>query len=400
MSQTRRFRVLLVASHPTQYAAPLNRRMAMHPRLEIQVAYCSLRGAQPGLDPDFGRAVAWDVPLLDGYPWVHLQSLAVEGDGFWSLTNPGLWDTIRKGGFDAVVVYTGYVYASFWIALAAARRAGAAILFGTDGHELRARDGARWKERVKRILWPRLFGLADVVIVPSSGGVKLMESLGLPAKRVVLTPYTVDNDWWTAQASRVDRPAVRATWRIPADATVVLFCAKLQPWKRPGDLLCAFAQAGAANSFLVYAGDGASRESLEREAQALGCADRVRFLGFANQSELPAIYTASDLLVLPSEYEPFGVVVNEAMLCGCPAVVSDRVGARFDLVSDGETGAVFPAGDVDALARILRGAFENPDLVRGWSRRARARMQTWTPQQNIEALAGAVETAVARRQGS
>ena len=64
----------------------------------------------------------------------------------------------------------------------------------------------------------------------------------------------------------------------------------------------------------------------------MGVADRVRFLGFVNQSGLPAVYAASDVLVLPSSYEPFGVVVNEAMLCGCAAIASDRVGARFDLV--------------------------------------------------------------------
>ena len=66
---------------------------------------------------------------------------------------------------------------------------------------------------------------------------------------------------------------------------------------------------------------------LQREAEELKVADRVRLLGFVNQSELPSVYRSSDVLVLPSEYEPFGVVVNEALLCGCVAAVSDRVGA-------------------------------------------------------------------------
>ena len=86
----------------------------------------------------------------------------------------------------------------------------------------------------------------------------------------------------------------------------------------------------------------------------LGLTDRVRFLGIVNQSQLPSAYCAADFLALPSMFEPFGFVVNEAMLCGFPAAVSDRVGAKFDFVRQGEIGYVFPAGGVEELAAILR----------------------------------------------
>jgi hypothetical protein len=66
---TRRYRVLVLASHVVQYASPLFRLLAKDPRLDVLVAYCSLQGAEPGLDPEFWREVQWDVPLLDGYPW-------------------------------------------------------------------------------------------------------------------------------------------------------------------------------------------------------------------------------------------------------------------------------------------------------------------------------------------
>ena len=68
-----------------------------------------------------------------------------------------------------------------------------------------------------------------------------------------------------------------------------------------------------------------TKESRKQRATELGSADRVRFLGFVNQSQLPASYSAADLFVLPSLFEPFGLVVNEAMLCGLPVAVSDRV---------------------------------------------------------------------------
>ena len=148
----------------------------------------------------------------------------------------------------------------------------------------------------------------------------------------------------------------------------MLFCAKLQPWKGPLDVLEAFARANVPNSYLVFAGDGPLRTSIEQRACELGVSERVRILGFVNQSQLPSVYCAADLLVLPSLYEPFGFVVNEAMLCGCPAAVSDRVGAKYDLVRQGETGYVFPAGDVDALAAILRDVLSDPTSGDGWVR--------------------------------
>src|SRR5262249_31333957 len=210
-----------------------------------------------------------------------------------------------------------------------------------------------WKPLVKRWLWPWLFRLADVVIVPSSRGVALIRSLGIPVSRVMLTPYVVNNDWWIEQSECVDRAAVRRDWGVVKWAPIVLFCAKLQPWKRPQDVLRAFAKANVLGAHLVYAGEGPQRQELETEAKALGVAERVRFLGFTNQLQLPAVYRASDLLVLPSQYEPFGVVVNEAMLCRCPVAVSDRVGAGYDLVHPSQNGFIFPCGDVDALAGIF-----------------------------------------------
>src|SRR5208283_5261595 len=99
---------------------------------------------------------------------------------FLGLVNPGLWQLIRSKGFDAVVVYTGYVCLSFWITLAAAKFDGSALLFGTDAHGLAARDGKKWKEAVKRLVWPTLFALADAVIVPSSRSFAMMRDLGIP----------------------------------------------------------------------------------------------------------------------------------------------------------------------------------------------------------------------------
>ncbi len=393
----KKMRVLLLCSHPTQYGSPMWRRLSERPQVEMLVAYCSLEGAESHVDPGFGVEVAWDVPLLDGYPWVKLKNLSPRpgSSKFFGLVNPGVWKLIRANRFDAVAVFTGYMCVTFWIALLAAKICGIPLLYGTDATTLHSRDGREWKTRLKTHLWPWLFRRADLVIAPSSGTVELMRSLNVPEDRIALLPYVVDNSWWTENARSVDRKAVRKTWGIPSDASVVLFCAKLQPWKRPQDLLRAFARADIPSAYLVFAGDGPMRKQLERDAEELCVHKRVRFLGFINQSALPQVYCSSDLMVLPSGYEPFGVVVNEAMVCGCPVIVSDQVGAHFDLVRENETGFVYPAGDVEALGSILRRALECHDRLRRMGQLARERMSQWCPELYVESLVDAVYRAKA-----
>jgi glycosyltransferase involved in cell wall biosynthesis len=393
----RRYRVLAVAAHPVQYMAPIFRRMAAHPGFDLHVAYCSLRGAEAGHDPEFGATVQWDVPLLEGYAWSHIPNRGSGEESFFGLRNPGLSKLIREGNFDAVLCFVGYVRATFWIAYRAARSSKSAFLFGTDTTTLAPRDGRVWKSKVKKILWPRLFRLADQVIVPSSGTRDLILSLGLPAERVTLTPYSVDNDWWMQQSAAVDRSAVRAAWGVSASDAVILFCAKLQLWKRPGDLLRAFAKANLSDALLVIAGEGPLRAELEAQAAQLGISTHVRFLGFVNQSQLPAVYTSADLMVLPSEYEPFAVVVNEAMCCGCPVAASDHVGAARDLVAPVRQEFVFPCGDIAALTAILKDAVVDRSRLAALGRAAVAHIKTWSPERNIAATLEAIEIAVARK---
>jgi hypothetical protein len=147
-----------VSSHPVQYASPIFRVLAKDSRIEILVAYCGMQGAESSVDPGFGVEVKWDVPLLDGYPWRHVRNRSWRPrlGTFFGLFNPGIWRLISEGEFDAVVLYTGYLCATFWIALAAAKWKGASVLFGTDAYDLSPRDTKSWKIWIKRKFWLRL----------------------------------------------------------------------------------------------------------------------------------------------------------------------------------------------------------------------------------------------------
>ena len=397
----RKLRVLTISSHPIQYGAPLFRLMAKHPKLDFQVAYCSLRGVEStGYDPEFGANVQWDVPLLDGYKWTHIPNRGSGAEEFFAWRNTGLWKFIRHGNFDAVISHVGYVRATFWIAYFAARSVGIPFIFGTDASRIEPRDESKLKLAAKKVIWPAVFSLAGQVLTASSAGRDMMISLGFPADRVSMTLDTVDNGWWLAQANAVNREEARRSLGFQPHEKIILFCAKLQPWKRPMDLLRAFASAAIPNSKLVFAGDGAQRADLEKQATAQKISDRVQFLGFVNQSQLPKLYKSADLMVIPSRYEPFGLVVNEAMLCNCPVIASDRVGAVRDLITHGETGYVYPCGDTNALATLLQNVLSNPAELQSVQQSALQRIQTWTPQASADALVQAVEQALARKTGA
>jgi len=395
----RKYRVLLVSSQPIQNAASL-RLMARHPKLDILVAYCSLPESETlhatsvQQSPEFLTQAAFDIPLLEGYPWSYVPNLSPLPNLTkpYGLINPGLVKLVSN--FDCCVVY-GHAYISFWLVIATAKISRKPLLLTTDATYFETPEGGNWKKPFKKRFLPYLYNqVADMVLVPSTASKLFIHSLGVPEDRIAITPYVVDNDYIAEVALRSDRSSIRADWQIPEDASVVVFCAKFISRKRPQDAIRAFAAAKMPNIYLVMVGDGPMGESLKAEVQQLGIKDKVKFIGMVKYSHLPEVYAASDLLVFCSEHEPYGLPVNEAMICGVPVVVSDRIGARYDLVESGKTGFVYPCGNIDALATILKDSLNNRETLKQMGEAARQRMETWSPWENVEWLVQAVQQVV------
>jgi glycosyltransferase involved in cell wall biosynthesis len=185
---------------------------------------------------------------------------------------------------------------------------------------------------------------------------------GAPEPLIFDSPHAVDNGFFGQAAGwrrGEHRAALRAAFGLRTDAFVVLFAGKLVEKKRPLDAIRAVARLDGGSQLLV-AGSGPLEQPCRAAATSLGC--DAQFARFVNQSELVHAYAAADCLVLPSDgRETWGLVVNEAMAAGLPAVVSDRVGCQPDLVRDGVTGAVAPLGDVAALTDALRRVRDHRD---------------------------------------
>ena len=136
-------------------------------------------------------------------------------------------------------------------------------------------------------------------------------------------------------------------------------------------------------------GDGPLRPQLEERAGRPDLKGRVEFAGFKNQQELPAYLAGADCLVLPSDgTETWGLIVNEAMACGTPAIVSEACGCEPDLIVHDQTGYSFRLGDVQGLAECLRRFVARKD--EGWSERVRAKISQYTIEKATEGLARAM----------
>jgi glycosyltransferase involved in cell wall biosynthesis len=389
-------RLAYLVSHPIQYQAPLLARVAADPEIDLKVFFCSDISARPFVDPGFQREVMWDTPLLEGYRHEFLPALGSRSS--LSAVRPfnyGISRRLRAGHFDALWVH-GYARTAHLWAMASARRLGMKVLLRDEPWaESRARGSA--KGIVKPLFFGALRPWVDAVLAIGSHNRDYMIANGFAPARVFLMPYAVDNAYFAGRAAVASRgrEKLRAELGLPPDRPVILFSAKLQERKRPGDLLAAYrslVERGAArNPCLLFAGDGALSDSLARAAQGL---DGVRFLGFRNQSELPRFYDLADVFVLPSRHEPWGLVVNEAMAAGCAVVVSDQVGAAADLVQEGENGFTFPAGDIGALADALARVLVDESAARRMGERSREIIAGWSFAEDVAGLKAALHAVL------
>jgi len=217
---------------------------------------------------------------------------------------------------------------------------------------------------------------------------------GAREEHLFIVPHVIDTDYFLGESKRLEsgRGLLRARWGLSDDGVVFLFAGKFTEKKRPLDFVNAIGQArllGAEVEGLMV-GDGPLRAACEQLAREKDLP--IKFAGFLNQSEITAAYVAADALVLPSDGgETWGLVVNEAMTCGVPCFVSDRVGCGPDMIRNGETGATFPLGDTKQLGNILAELAANKERVSWMSERAREKAQQYTLDVAVDRTIQAVE---------
>jgi glycosyltransferase involved in cell wall biosynthesis len=255
------------------------------------------------------------------------------------------------------------------------------------------RSDRSWRSLLKKLLYPLLFRLPSRFLPAGSRQANYLAGFGVTPERMTIAQMTVDVGAirrFCLTERETARSAARARWGLSADDRNVLYIGRLEDDKGLKQLLSAFARAVAEDNDLrlTIAGDGNLRSSVE--AIAANPQSHVIYLGRLAGEDVLRAYLAADFMVLPSLFEPWGLVVNEAMACGLPVLVSDRVGCADDLVRHGETGLVVGAGRelelTSAICRLARDALARSrmghaaeKLVSNWTldNEARNIVATW-----------------------
>lgn len=252
-----------------------------------------------------------------------------------------------------------------------------------------------WREMPKR----RVVRLCHAALVAGQRHARYVQQLGMPEDSIYQGYDVVHNSHFVSKSGAiVSNPQQEERLNLPE--RYFLTCCRFIEEKNLPMLLRAYAgyrdRIGSSPWPLVIVGDGPQRDVLVAEVQRLGLEAHVYFPGFKQYEELPAYYGHADAFILPSKYEQWGLVVNEAMAAGLPVLVSEACGCAPDLVVEGENGWTFSPDDPDALAQLMS-RMSGADLDReAMGRASRNRIQEWSPETFAQNMSAAAE--VARRQ--
>lgn len=388
-------RVAVLTSHPTPYMAPFYRRLAQVTGLEVTVLYCSAFGTASDPRPmaNFGQKVVWDVDPFGGYRWRMLHSpIQAHPQRRLTVLGTGLVRELQRERYDALVVY-GWAYPVNWLSFLLARaRAIPFLLYGDTN--VRA-PGSHLPSPLRRGLAAGLCGLASGALYTGTFNRDYYIRNGMPPERLWFSPLAVDS----ARFAAGRRELTRKRLGLRDGVTYLLFVGTLVPRKRPDSLLTALHKLQHEGHAVgaVFAGAGELEPVLRRQVEESRLHD-VELLGFVNQSELPDLYAAADVFVLPSRKDPRGMVVNEAMAAGRPVIVSTGTGVwgPGDLVEHGREGFVVDTDDDRALAESVRRLLD-PSLRQSMGHAASERAAYWSFDR---AAAGWVQAVDAVTRGS
>lgn len=358
-------RLAYFVSHPIQYQSPLLRLIASDPEIELEVFFFSDFSLQEYLDPGFGKTIKWDIPLTEGYKYQFLETWGSKERHSW-FKQPiakNITQILKEGRFDAVWIH-GWSWFCSLQAIWSSNRLGIPVFVRGDSNVLNEPKGFL-KKGLKNFLLKALFKKIKIFLYVGTLNRQFYQNYGVKEEALFPMLYAVDNQYFQnkVKQARQNRESLRQSLGLEPGRPIILFAAKLTQIKRPQDLLAAYQLVSPdgiqePDPYLLFVGDGVLRESLECAAQEIGWRS-VRFLGFKNQSEMPAMYDLCDIFVLPSSFEPWGLAINEVMNAGKVVVVSEVTGCVPDLVHHQENGWVFPVGDIGNLVAGIQWALAN-----------------------------------------
>jgi glycosyltransferase involved in cell wall biosynthesis len=296
-----------------------------------------------------------------------------------------------------IILCGGYNYVASWQAAYWARARQIPLLLWTES----TASDTRNRHRTIEFLKTRFLRQCDAFVVPGSASSNYLRELGISGDRIFTAPNAVDNERFLrlAEFAREQEKKLRSQLSLPA--RYFLYSGRIVREKGVFDVLEAYAAMPPkvrANISLLFAGDGPGRAELMQRASRIK-PGTIQFPGFLQRDDLAQFYTLGDALVFPTHSDPWGLVVNEAMLCGLPVIVSAVAGCAPDLVQDKWNGFVVPPRDVGPLADAMTCIASDSALRSEMGNRSRERIERYSPAAWSEGMVNMVNavSAIAHR---
>lgn len=339
-------RLVIVNTHPIQYFAPLYRALEKHLGDTFTVVYCSKKGLAVSQDYQFGERFQWDIDLLQGYSYLFTDEADENADRDASKiscrTLPKLLDRLKP---EILLVY-GYYGPVTQCTLRWARKNPCKVLMRGDTWTGLGEVPGWWRQKLKRV-WFRSFILPIVYgfLAVGKKNQAYWGELGGSKEKIWVVPYGIDKGRFKPLESSKYKNELRKKYGISKDMPTVGFFGKFIEKKGIVQFLefIAYSYKPVARYQFILVGSGDLKERVESASRKIEVP--IFNMGFRNQTEIPDLYRACDLVVVPSYYgETWGFVVQESLACGVPVAVSESVGCTPDLIRDGINGWVLPSG--------------------------------------------------------
>jgi glycosyltransferase involved in cell wall biosynthesis len=291
-----------------------------------------------------------------------------------------LIEYIQCNDIRAVILF-GYRYLSYLRVIRNCRKSGIPVFVHNDSNIHGERNLSPTKRAIKNRLYR--WWIAQVSGVMSMGeyGDQFFLQYGVDPRRLYRVPWPMDREFHNA-VSKDRLQQFRQKFRLSSERRYLLYSGRLVPDKRVDLLIDAFPSIAARRPQwdLLVVGDGVLAGEL-RQRVPESIRQRVVWTGFLDGDEPALAYAAADALVLPSDREPWALVIEEAMSAGLAVVASDVVGAAHELIEDKHSGRIFVAGSVGELIDALLD-ITDPEKLQWYQEQAQQALLRWCERQN------------------
>lgn len=383
-------KVFVLTSHPVQYQTSLFRALSSHKDVSFSIFFNLDFGVgKKDFDKEFNRHINWGEDVLRGFSYQYLKNYAPSPKpSFFGQMNFGVVRELFSGKYDAVWINAWSSFTHCLVFLVCALK-GIPIILRTEAPLNQEFNKSPFKLFLRKIFFLYvLFPRISAFLYIGEQNKKFYQYYGVPDSKLFFTPYAVDNSYFSQRAQELvsQKDALRSLYAIPSDSIVILCVGKFIQKKRPLDVLRAFHLLHHKNISLVFVGEGILRADME-EYISHHKLSNVYIIGFKDQKELPEMYALADVFVLPSESgETWGLVVNEAMNFGLPAIVSDVVGCGLNLIEHNKNGFIFPLGNAKELAACLDSLIIDSEKRISFGERSRSLIQEYSYDTDIRGI--------------